>query len=64
MRVAYHGFDKMSSTTRKLLYSRTFNKVMSFSEKQYVNMDTLFQFVDAHLFACLIDLKVCCFLSY
>jgi len=57
VRVAYHGFDKMSSTTRKLLYSRTFNKVMSFSEKHFVNMDTLFQFVDAHLFACLIDLK-------
>jgi 5'-nucleotidase len=57
VRVAYHGFDKMSSTTRKLLYSRTFNKVMSFSEKQYVNMDTLFQFVDAHLFASLVNLK-------
>jgi HAD superfamily 5'-nucleotidase-like hydrolase len=57
VRVAFHGLEKMSSTTRKLLYSRTFNKVMSFSEKQYVNMDTLFQFVDAHLFACLVDLK-------
>lgn len=57
VRVAYHGLDRMSSTTRKLLYSRTFNKVMSFSEKHFVNMDTLFQFVDAHLFALLIDLK-------
>ena len=57
VRVAYHGFERMSSTTRKLLYRRTFNKVMSFSEKQFVNMDTLFQFVDAHLFACLVDLK-------
>ena len=36
---------------------RNFNKVESFSEKSYVNMDTLFQFVDAHLFALLIDLK-------
>jgi hypothetical protein len=33
VRVAYHGFDQISSTTRKHLYSRTFNKVMSFSEK-------------------------------
>ena len=33
VRVAYHGFDRISSTTRKYLYSRTFNKVMSFSEK-------------------------------
>lgn len=57
VRVAYHGFDKISSTTRKHLYAKTFNKVMSFSEKSYVNMDTLFQFVDAHLYACLIRLK-------
>ena len=57
VRVAYHGFQKMSSTTRKLLYSRTFNKVMSFSEKHFVNMDTLFQFVDAQLFASLVDMK-------
>jgi HAD superfamily 5'-nucleotidase-like hydrolase len=56
-RVAYHGFDTISSTTRKHLYSRAFNKVVSFSEKHFVNMDTLFQFVDAHLFACLIELK-------
>lgn len=57
MRVAHHGFDAISSTTRKYLYSRAFNKVPSFSEKHFVNMDTLFQFVDAHLFASLIDLK-------
>jgi 5'-nucleotidase len=57
VRVAYHGFDRMSSATRKYLYSRTFNKVLSFSEKHFVNMDTLFQFVDAHLFASLVRLK-------
>lgn len=57
VRVAYHGFDEISSTTRKHLYSGAFNKVQSFSEKSYVNMDTLFQFVDAHLFASLIDMK-------
>lgn len=57
VRVSYHGFDRMSSPTRKYLYSRTFNKVLSFSEKHFVNMDTLFQFVDAHLFASLIQLK-------
>jgi hypothetical protein len=33
VRVANHGFDRISSTTRKHLYARTFNKVMSFSEK-------------------------------
>ena len=57
VRVAYHGFDRMSSPSRKFLYSRTFNKVLSFSEKHFVNMDTLFQFVDAHLFASLVQLK-------
>lgn len=57
VRVSYHGFERMSPATRKTLYSRTFNKVLSFSEKHFVNMDTLFQFVDAHLFALLIDLK-------
>jgi 5' nucleotidase family len=31
VRVAYHGFSKMSSATRKVLYRRTFNKVLSFS---------------------------------
>ena len=57
MRVAYHGLDEISSATRKILYSRNFNRVESFSEKSYVNMDTLFQFVDAHLFALLINMK-------
>jgi 5'-nucleotidase len=57
VRVAYHGLDQISSTTRKILYSKAFNKVESFSEKSYVNMDTLFQFVDAHLFALLVNMK-------
>ena len=57
VRVAYHGLEKIDSTTRKVLYSKNFNKVESFSEKSYVNMDTLFQFVDAHLFALVIQLK-------
>ncbi|KAG7346317.1 HAD superfamily hydrolase [Nitzschia inconspicua] len=57
VRLAYHGMEKIDSTTRKVLYSKNFNKVESFSEKSYVNMDTLFQFVDAQLFALLVDLK-------
>lgn len=57
VRVAYHGFTPISSLTRKHLYSREFNKVPSFTEKSYVNMDTLFQHVDAHLFAHLVELK-------
>lgn len=57
VRVAYHGFTPMSSRTRKDIYSRFFNQVPSFGEKQYVDMDTLFQFVDASLFATLIEMK-------
>lgn len=57
VRVAYHGFSPISSTVRKSLYMKTFNKIPSFSEKHFVNLDTLFQHVDAHLFAALIDLK-------
>lgn len=57
VRVAYHGLTPISSRTRKILYQRNFNKAPSFTEKSFVNMDTLFQFVDAHLFASLIELK-------
>ncbi len=57
VRVAYHGFQPISSAVRKSLYMKTFNKIPSFSEKHFVNLDTLFQHVDAHLFAALIDLK-------
>jgi len=57
VRVAYHGFQPISSKMRKYLYSRTFNKVPSFTERAFVNMDTLFQHVDAHLFASLVELK-------
>ena len=57
VRVAYHGFNAISSAMRKEIYSRTFNKQPSFTEKTFVNMDTLFQFVDAHLFALLIEMK-------
>jgi len=57
VRVAYHGFSPISSRARKVLYSRDFNKVPSFTEKYFVNMDTLFHFVDASLFATLIEMK-------
>jgi len=57
VRVAYHGLDKMSSESRKALYSQTFNKKDSLTESFYVNMDTLFQIVDAELYSQLIHLK-------
>ena len=57
VRVAYHGFQPISSNMRKQIYSKTFNKQPSFTEKGFVNMDTLFQHVDAHLFASLVEMK-------
>lgn len=57
VRVAYHGFSPISSNMRKQIYSKTFNKQPSFTEKGFVNMDTLFQHVDAHLFASLVEMK-------
>ena len=57
VRLAYHGFQPIDSITRKTIYSKSFNKVMSFTEKSFVDMDTLFQLVDAHLFAQLVEMK-------
>ena len=57
VRLAYHGFQPIDSDARKTIYSKSFNKVMSFTEKSFVDMDTLFQIVDAHLFAHLVEMK-------
>lgn len=56
VRVACHGFEPISGEVRKALY-KTVNVAPAFTEKHYVNMDTCFQHVDAHLFASLIELK-------
>jgi hypothetical protein len=46
VRVAYHGFTPISSRTRKDIYSRFFNQVPSFTEKEvrisYLIMFTYF----------------------
>lgn len=57
VRQAMHGLSEMSSSYRKVVYHNTFNKVDSFSNRDYVPMDTLFQLVDASIYAQLIDLK-------
>jgi len=43
VRVAQHGFNKMTSENRKATYSRTFNVTPFFSESYYKDVDTLFQ---------------------
>lgn len=57
VRQAAHGLSQMSSANRKAVYHNTFNKVDSFSSSDYIPMDTLFQLVDASIYAQLIDLK-------
>ena len=57
VRSAYHGFDRLDTNARKELYMQSSEKMPTFSEKDFVNMDTLFLLVDAYLFAQLIDLK-------
>jgi len=57
VRIAQHGFGVISSDYRKQIYSRTFNISPSFSEKHYVNVDTLFQLVDCSLFAATVTMK-------
>ncbi|KAG5184865.1 5'-nucleotidase [Tribonema minus] len=57
VRVAYHGFQKMSSEERKSMYHASFSLTPSFAGSNFVNMDTLFSLVDCVLFAHLVDLK-------
>ncbi|GMI19100.1 hypothetical protein TeGR_g12005, partial [Tetraparma gracilis] len=57
VRVARHGHSSIPGDVRKMLYSRFENQVDSFSGSSYVNVDTLFQLVDASLYASLVRLK-------
>lgn len=53
VRKAYHGLTEMSKLERKI-YSQ---EVTTFTESNYVYIDTLFLLIDAILFANLIDIK-------
>ena len=54
VRKAYHGLNELSSAQRKSVYSK---EITTFTDSNYVNMDTLFHLIDALLFADIIDLK-------
>lgn len=55
VRKAYHGFKTLiPSTERKAMYTK---QVTSFSDSNYVNIDTLFHPIDALIFCQLVDLK-------
>jgi HAD superfamily 5'-nucleotidase-like hydrolase len=54
VRMAYHGMAKMSREERKDLY---LSSVQTFTESNFVNIDTMFLIVDAALFAHIVDMK-------
>lgn len=56
VKVAYHGFRKLSREERVSLYMTTEHRE-SFDEPEYALIDTLFSLAEAHLFAQLVDMK-------
>eukprot|EP01038_Epipyxis_sp_PR26KG_P004190 gene4190-5961_t len=54
VRQAKHGSRELSRAERKVCYQ---SQVATFTESNYVNIDTLFQVIDAILFAQLVDFK-------
>jgi len=56
-RTAYHGLRELERDERKATYIQSFSQAPNFASSNYVNIDTLFLLVDAHLFAYLVDMK-------
>ena len=54
VRKVCHGYQEVVSSERKAMYG---SQVISFTESNYVNIDTFFLLVDAVLFTALVDLK-------
>lgn len=54
VRKAYHGVTLMPREDRKNIY---LSSVQTFTEKNFVNIDTMFLIVDAALFAHIVDMK-------
>jgi HAD superfamily 5'-nucleotidase-like hydrolase len=57
VRKLYHGLTPVSRQERKEIYLQSYAYMPSFSESDFVNIDTIFLLVDALLFAQLVDLK-------
>jgi 5'-nucleotidase len=57
VRVACHGSRRMSPEDRQQVYRESVDKVPTYTGREYVNVDTQFQVVDAALFEQLVDLK-------
>lgn len=54
VRKVFHGLEEMNSKKRKETYSEN---VYTYTESNYVNIDTLFLVIDAILFANLVDFR-------
>jgi len=54
VRKAYHGLNELTTNERKNAYA---GEVSTFTDSNYVNIDTIFLLIDAQLFASLIDMK-------
>jgi hypothetical protein len=54
---AFHGFTPLSTQSRKELYMQMSERTPTYSEANWVCLDTLFLLVDAHLFAQLVEYK-------
>lgn len=57
VQVAHHGSRLLSVAARKALYQERHDVMPTFTGNDFVNVDTLFQLVDAALYAQLVDLK-------
>ena len=57
IRSASRSTSRVAAIRSTLRRGECVEKVPSFTERTFVNMDTLFQHVDAHLFASLVELK-------
>ena len=57
VRIAYHGFQVLSTEERKGLYKSSVEKMTTYTEANYASIDTLYLLVDACLFAQLVAYK-------
>ena len=57
VRVCYHGFRPVDAGQRRKVYQESFDTMPSFTGDDFVNIDSLFQLVDACLYAHLVEFK-------
>ena len=53
VRIVYHGLNYIQRNERKDIYTK---QIISYTEKNFINIDTIFMVIDALLFSYLVDL--------